>query len=221
MTQISDPNAEDSVGNSSANVAISTHDAPIVTQRTSVATDVSLVATFAALIAVCSLVSAPVGPGGVPITLQTFAVLLVGLTLGARRGFLAVALYLVVGFAGIPVFAGGTGGLSAFASPSAGYLLAFPLAAAVAGGWMQLSIRRSWRPHVVHGAIAVAIATLLVYAAGIPVLAWRAGMTMSEAFVANFAFVPFDLIKAAVAVVVALAVGRAFPALLRTRSASK
>ena len=102
--------------------------------RSSAATDVALVATFAAFIAVCAILPAiPVPGSAVPITLQTFGVMLAGLVLGARRGALAALLYLAVGAAGLPVFSGGAGGIGVFAGLSAGYLLAFPLAAALAG----------------------------------------------------------------------------------------
>ncbi len=191
--------------------------AAVTPTRSSTSTDVALIATFAALIAVCSLIAAPVGPAGVPITLQTFAVLLVGLILGPRRAFLAVSLYLVVGIVGIPVFAGGRGGVGVLVGPTVGYLLSFPLAAAVAGTWAQVAIGRSWRPRALHYSIAVVLATLTTYAAGIPAMAWRTSLTLREAFVVNLTYIPFDIVKAAVAVVVALAVARAFPALLRPR----
>ena len=75
-----------------------------------VATDVALVAIFAAFVAVCAIVPAIPTGTGVPITLQTFGVVVAGLVLGARRGSLAVLLYLAVGLAGVPVFAGWHGG---------------------------------------------------------------------------------------------------------------
>jgi len=187
-------------------------------RRTGVTTDVALVATFAALVAVCSFVSAPIGPSGVPITLQTFAVLLAGVVLGARRGFLAVTLYLVVGLAGVPVLAGGTGGVGVLAGPTAGYLLSFPFAAGVAGAAMTLAARRSWRSWrgtVLPAVVGVVLASLVVYAVGVPVLAWRAGISFGAAFASNLTFVPFDAVKAGLAVLVGLAVLRAFPDLRR------
>src|SRR5690606_19974891 len=96
-------------------------------------TDLALVSAFAALIAVCAILPGIKIGLPVPITLQTFGVLLAGAVLGARRGFLAVLLYLVVGAAGLPVFSGGNAGLGVFQGPSAGYLLGFPLAAALCG----------------------------------------------------------------------------------------
>ena len=88
--------------------------------KTTPATDLALIAVFAALIAAFSLTPAIPITGGVPITLQTLAVVLAGLVLGPWRGFLATLLYLAVGFAGLPVFAGGAAGLAVLAKPSVG-----------------------------------------------------------------------------------------------------
>lgn len=182
--------------------------------RRTAATDIALVGTGAALVAVCSLLAIPVGTSGVPITLQTFGVLLVGALLGSRRGALAVLLYLLVGFAGLPVFAEGTGGLATFAKPSVGYLLAFPLAAWVTG----LVVERgsgSGAAQVVRLTLGGLAGTLVIYAIGVPVLAARIGVGLVEALVLNVAFLPFDAIKLAVVVIVASAVHRAYPGLIR------
>ena len=88
--------------------------------------DLAYVAVFAALIAAMSLTPAiPVAGLPAPITLQTLAVMLAGLCLGAWRGAAAVSLYLLVGLAGLPVFAGGKAGIAAFVGPTGGYLVAF------------------------------------------------------------------------------------------------
>ena len=177
----------------------------------STSTDVALIGTFAALLAVFSLIAIPLGAVPVPITLQTFAVLLTGAVLGPRRALWAVGLYIVVGLAGLPVFAGGQGGLAALASPSAGYLLSFPLAAALTG-LIVARVRRNGllaRTAVIVGAMIAG--TLVIYAAGIPVMAWRAGMTLEAAFAFNALFIPFDGIKLALAAITASSVLRAFP----------
>ena len=94
--------------------------------------DIALVAAFAALISASAYVGAiPVGSAGVPITLQTLTVMLAGCVLGPVRGFSAVSLYLALGAVGLPVFAEHSSGIGVFTGPSGGYLLAFPLAAAV------------------------------------------------------------------------------------------
>jgi biotin transport system substrate-specific component len=192
---------------------------PAASARSSVATDVALVATFAAFIAVCALLPAiPVGGIAVPITLQTFGVMLAGVVLGPRRGALAVLLYLAVGLAGLPIFAQGTGGLGAIGKVSFGYLVAFPIAAAIAGALVTLGRRvRSRRlPFVVFGA-AMAGSLLATHPIGITVLAWRAAMSPAEAVAAGAVFLPGDVVKNAAVAVVATAVFRAFPDMLRSR----
>jgi biotin transport system substrate-specific component len=185
-----------------------------VPARRAAATDIALVGTGAALVAVCSLLAIPVGTSGVPITLQTFGVLLVGALLGSRRGAFAVLLYLLVGFAGLPVFAEGTGGLATFAKPSVGYLLAFPLAAWVTGLVAERG-SATGMAQVARLALGGLAGTAVIYAIGVPVLAARIGVTLVEALVLNAAFVPFDAIKLAVVVIVASAVHRAYPGLIR------
>lgn len=181
----------------------------------SVAADTALVATFAALLAVCSLLSISLGATAVPVTLQTFAVLLSGAVLGARRGLLAVLLYLAVGLAGLPVFAQGGAGLAVLGRPSVGYLLSFPLAAAAVGWLVQRSSGQRWVPRTGSILLATVAGTLVTYAVGVPVMAAVARISLAEAFVVNLAFVPLDLAKAALAAVTAAAVHRAFPDLLR------
>ena len=96
----------------------------------SVATLLSLLVAIAG-VAVASQIEIPLGL--VPITLQSFAVILVGFLLGSGLGFVAIAIWLAAGAAGLPVFADGEGGIGHLTGPTAGYLLAFPFAAALAG----------------------------------------------------------------------------------------
>lgn len=187
--------------------------------RTAAATDVALVATFAAFIAVCALLpSITVAGMAVPITLQTFAVMLAGVVLGARRGALAAGLYLAVGLAGLPVFAQGTGGLAVMAKPSFGYLIAFPLAAALAGFVASLArrVRAGLRPLVLFGA-AMAGSLIFIHPIGIAVMGWRLGLDPGAAIRLGATFLPGDVIKNVLVAVVAAAVFRAFPDMLRQR----
>ena len=95
------------------------------------AQSVALVAVFTALLVAAAVVPGiPVGGFGVPITLQTLAVMLTGLVLGPLRGGLAVLLYLLLGFVGLPVFSRGQSGLQVLSGPTAGYLVSFLVAAA-------------------------------------------------------------------------------------------
>lgn len=175
--------------------------------------DLALIAVFAALIAACSVIAIPIG--AVPITLQMFAILLAGAVLGPGRGFLAVLLYLAVGAIGLPVFAGGTAGLAPFAGPTVGYLVGFPLAAWLTGLIVTRLPRRSVVLHTVLIFVAALVSTIIfIYVLGVLGLAWRAYLSIGEAFVINLAFIPLDVAKMALAAIVAAAVHRAFPDLL-------
>ncbi|WP_336660192.1 biotin transporter BioY [Leucobacter sp. USHLN153] len=185
---------------------------------TRAATDLALIAAFAALIAACALLPAISIGGLVPITLQTFGVLLAGAVLGARRGFLAVLLYLAVGAIGLPVFSGGAAGLAPFAGPTAGYLVAFPFAAALTGLIVQRLPRRKVAtsiPLIFVAGFASSLA--LIHPLGALGLAWRGGMGIGEAFLFDLAFIPGDIAKNILMALVATAVHRAFPALLPAR----
>lgn len=183
------------------------------TAKSSSATDLALIAVFAALIAAFSLTPAiPVGP--VPVTLQTLAVVLAGLVLGPWRGFLATVLYIVVGFAGLPVFAGGAAGLAVLAKPSVGYLLAFPFGAALAGALAQAVAHWRGGRQYLGFFMAGLAASLLIHAFGIVGLIVVLHLDLSAAFLVDLGFWPGDLAKMFAAAAVAVAVHKAFPALL-------
>ena len=181
------------------------------------AADLALVTTFAAFIAACAVLPAIAVPGlPVPVTLQTFAVVLAGLALGPARGAAAVALYLVIGLAGLPVFAGGAAGLAVLAKPSAGYLLAFVPAAALAGRLARDAHRvaPAWRVPALVGA-STAATLLVITPIGMAVMGARLGLGPVETVVAGAVFVPGDLAKNVLAALVAAALARAFPELAR------
>src|SRR6185503_6906981 len=96
----------------------------------------------------------------VPITGQTFAVLLSGAVLGARRAFLAQVLYLAEGAIGLPVFAGGALGVAKLLGPTGGYLIAFPFAAALTG-WLA---QRGWDRHVSTMFVAMLLGSSVIFA---------------------------------------------------------
>lgn len=192
--------------------------APTAPRATSSTTDLALIATFAALIAVCAVSAAlPIGVNGVPLTLQMFAVFLAGAVLGPIRGFLSVALYLVLGAAGLPIFAGGQAGLAPFSGPTAGYLLAFPVAAFIIGATAVFAVRlKAGLTAIVLFAGGV-VAELVVTLAGAGSIAIAGATSYPTAIKLALAYLPGDLVKLAVAAVVAAAVHRAFPRLLAAR----
>ncbi len=136
------------------------------------------IALFAALIAVLGLIPKLDLISGVPITAQSLGIMLCGTVLGSWRGALAVVLFLVLTAAGLPLLAGGRGGLGVFASPSVGYLAGFPVAAFVAG----LIVER-WQTSVFPAALAGAFigGIVVLYAFGIPGMAVMLDKTLPEA----------------------------------------
>ena len=188
-------------------------------RRPSTVTDLALVAVFAGVISAATLAPAiPVGPVGVPITLQTLAVALTAMILGPWRGFAATALYVIVGLAGLPVFAGGASGLGVLAKPSAGYLLAFPLAALLIGFLARIVLTRTEGRNGLRWALlllaGLAGSFVFVHPMGIAGIALNAGLPLDKAFLADLVYWPGDIIKNIAASFVALAVHRAFPGLL-------
>lgn len=187
------------------------------------ATDLGLIAVFAAFVAGSALIAAiPVGGLGVPITLQTLAVMLTGLALGPGRAFAAVGLYLLLGLAGLPIFSGGRSGLGVLAGPSAGYILGFPLAAAAVGWLTAIVLRRTAGRAARLRAVllfAAAMVSSIIFVHGLGVLGMmvNAKLDFSKAFLADLAFYPGDVIKNALAVTVALSLHKAFPDLLLRR----
>ncbi|WP_282819798.1 biotin transporter BioY [Curtobacterium flaccumfaciens pv. flaccumfaciens] len=133
------------------------------------ATDAALVAGGALFTAAMAQLEVPMWP--VPITGQTLAVVLVGATLGARRGMLSLLVYAVAGLAGAPFFADMQGGLQALALPSFGYVIGFIPAAGLVG-WLA---RRNWDRHVGRAAVAMLLASAIPFLTGLPYLAVALG----------------------------------------------
>lgn len=173
------------------------------------------IALFAALIAVLGLVPKIDLGIGVPITAQSMGIMLCGTVLGARRGALAVALFLALVALGLPLLSGGRGGIGVFASPSVGYLVGFPVAAFVTGLAMQ-----ALKGDVLFAAFNAAVlgGILVLYVFGIPGLALMSGKPLAETAVAALVFLPGDLVKAALAALVTQAVARARPGSLLSRA---
>lgn len=156
-------------------------------------------ALMAALTAAGACIAIPVGP--VPIVLQNLFIMLAGLLLGGRWGLISVAVYLLAGAVGLPVFAGGTGGVGKFVGPTGGYLLGFAAAAYLIG-----IISKSGRGRVAIDVIAMVAGTLIIYAFGVSWLKVVTGMSFSKALtVGMLPFLIGDAIKIAAAIPIARA----------------
>ena len=151
---------------------------------------VSLVFVFSLLTALAAQIVIPIGP--VPITAQTFAVLLTGALLGSRLGAMAMIVYLVEGASGLPFFYGGHGGITHLLGPTGGYLVAFPAAAFVTGAFAE----NGWDKRFLTAVVAMAVGSIVILLAG---LAWFSVLMQSSpivAFQVSFLkFVPGDIIK--------------------------
>ncbi|AUY51770.1 biotin transporter BioY [Streptomyces sp. CB01881] len=157
------------------------------------ARDLALVAGGAALTGLAAQLSVNVPGSPVPVTGQTFAALLVGTALGARRGVASLGLYLLAGMAGLPWFAEGTSGWS---MPSLGYVLGFVLAAALTGALARRGADRS----PVNTAVTMVLGSLAIYAVGVPYLAFSLDVPLARA--AELGLYPYlvgDALKAALA----------------------
>ncbi|MGF1512848.1 MAG: biotin transporter BioY [Elainellaceae cyanobacterium] len=177
--------------------------------------DIVYTALFAALVAVLGLVPPVLLPFiPVPVTAQSLGVMLAGSILGMRRGGLALLVFLVLVAVGLPLLSGGRGGLGVFLGPSGGFLLAFPLAAAVIGAlvqqfWGRLNMPLAFAINVVGG-------VGVIYALGVPWLAIASELPLLQAAQGSLAFIPGDLVKAAIAAVAVVAVKRAYPAIAKS-----
>ena len=150
----------------------------------------------AALTALAAQVSLPVPGSPVPVTGQTFAVLLTAAALGPARGLAAQALYLVAGMAGLPVFASASHGASVVFGASGGYLVGF-LAAAVIAGW---GARRGADRSPVRTLVLFALASGVIYLIGTAWLCLDTGMSASAGIAAGVTpFLPGDAVKALLA----------------------
>ncbi len=191
--------------------------------------NIAYIALFAALIVVLGLIPKIDLMAGVPITAQSLGVMLCGSVLGAKRGALAVILFLVLVAVGLPVLAGGRGGIALFTGPSAGFLFGFPVAAFVTG----LIVQR-WQANLGMVTFAAAIfgGIVVLYAIGIPVLAAQLSVeTTTKMFASlpthaalplplglSLLYLPGDLIKAAMAALVTQSIAQMRPGALLSRT---
>ena len=165
---------------------------PVETLRLTV-----LASLMAALTAVGAYIHIPIGP--VPIVLSTLFVLLSGLLLGSRWGLISMALYLLIGAIGIPVFAGGKGGFAHFFGPTGGYLFGYTLSA-----WVTGMISEHSHESPILQIIAILFGSLSIYMIGVPWLKMITNMSWSKTFLVGMApFLIGDAVKGAAAFILA------------------
>jgi biotin transport system substrate-specific component len=178
--------------------------------------NLALVALFAALIAALGLIPKVTLGFGVPITAQSLGVMLCGTVLGSKRGALSVMLFLLLVALGLPLLAGGRGGLGVFTSPTVGFLVGFPVAAFVTG-----LIVEKWRgaPLALVSGLGAAVGGIAVlYVFGIGGLSIVLGKTIAEATGLVAAFIPGDILKAAIAGMITSALAKARPQSVLSRA---
>lgn len=163
------------------------------------ARDLTLIIAAVALTAACAQITFYLPWSAVPITGQTFAVLLSGAALGANRGAAAMALYLVLGMVGVPVYAGGDHGVSVVFGATGGYIVGFLIAGWVVGRLAEARMDRT----PMRAMPAFLIGSAIVYAVGVPWLAIATHTTLGAAIGDGLTpFIPGDIVKAAAAAAV-------------------
>lgn len=166
--------------------------------------DITLSALMIAVLAICSQLSLPIGP--IPITLQTFAVLLIGLLLPAKQAFTVTTAYLILGLIGFPVFANGSGGIQAFLSPAFGFAIGFIPAATFMARFLENKNLPTLRTYLT----ASLLATVILYLIGLSYMSFiintvlGAQMTLSQILMAGMLpFLPGDILKVILSIGVA------------------
>lgn len=168
------------------------------------------IALFAALTAALGLMP-PISFAGLglpPITAQSLGVMLAGAVAGARRGGLALLLFIVLVAIGLPLLAGGRGGFGVLVGTSGGFLLSWPFCAALIG----YLISRNRSANFITTAAYIALGGIvLMYAVGIPWMAFVGKLGLSKSLTIMVAYVPGDLVKVILATMIVRGLNKAFP----------
>lgn len=166
--------------------------------------DITLTSVLLSMLIICSQIAIPFGP--VPITLQTFVIVLIGMIVKPKIAFLTTVLYLAIGLVGLPVFAGGLGGFQSLLSPSFGFIISFIPAATVQSYYLTLQKYHSTKNYI----IASIINYVINYSIGLSYMAFILNVYVGNAL--NFSqilgaglvlFIPGDLIKNSTAIILA------------------
>ena len=171
--------------------------------------DLSRIAIFAAIIAVLTIPGEIPLAIGVPISFQTLGVMLAGVVLGAYRGTIAVALYVILGLLGLPILSGHASGFAVLAGPTAGFLIGFIPGALVVGLVASVAKQKFSVVRVILGSILGGIG--VVYAFGIPVLAASLKVDLVTATGFMTPYLAGDAIKVALTTLIAAGLYRAYP----------
>ena len=162
--------------------------------------DITQIGIFTALTAIGAFISIPIGP--VPISLQTFFVLLSGIILGSRKAMLSQIVYVMLGLIGLPIFTGFSGGFQAIFKPSFGFIIGFIIAAYVVG-----KIAENKSNSIKYMSIAVITGSIIMYIVGIPYMYYILNIILSKSLdiiqimkIGMFMFIPGDILKAIVVV---------------------
>lgn len=178
--------------------------------------NIVFIALFAALIAALGLIP-PLALGfGVPITAQSLGVMLCGTVLGSKRGALAALLFVVLVLVGLPLLSGGRGGIGLLATPSAGFLLAWPVAAFVTG--LIVEKVRSIPMAFIATIASVVGGILVLYAFGVLGMSINLEKSYPESAKLVVAFIPGDLVKAVIAGLITAALLKARPLSILSRA---
>ena len=177
---------------------------------------VAFIALFAALVAALGLMPQFMLPFGVPVSAQSLGVMMAGVVLGARRGALSMILFVVLVLAGLPLLAGGRGGLGVLAGPTVGFFLGWPFAAYATG----LIVEKWGKGNLlIAGTFASIVGGIFVlYLLGVLGMAVRLDKSFMEAASMVLVFIPGDIIKAFVAGFVLQSIAKARPSALLSRS---
>jgi biotin transport system substrate-specific component len=178
------------------------------------------VSLFAAVVAVLGLIPPiPLPFTPVPITAQTFGVMLAGAVLGAKRGGLSLLVFDLLVAVGAPILSGGRGGLGVLFGPTGGYVLSWPIAAFIIGyfvekNWNHLSLWKMVMFNLIGGVI-------VVYASGITYLSIVSDLTWIQSAISALTYIPGDVIKAVLSGTIALQIHKTHPLIEKKNTSFK
>ena len=157
--------------------------------------NLTYISMFVAIIAVCAQISIPL-PGGVPLTLQTWAISLAGVLLGVKKGALAAVVYMLLGAVGVPIFTNFGAGMGIILGPTGGFILSFPMQAALSGAGASKG-NLFW---LIAGLVAGTVVNLFT---GMVYLSFVLSINIEAAFAAAvLPFIPGEVIKIALVAVI-------------------